>query len=231
MYSRKLYKTSNYSDLNLETLDPPWIEIGQCNYRHASPPARSQSWGLVDVQVDFTGLAILTRQGTARTPLVSRALTNLDPRLLVVHPCFRDKLTQQLFKIDDLLRPGWTRPHMPWLSGSQQRSRARDACRRQLGEPWPIGWMNGNLNQQSRERRQQSPLRLRFRVTQGCWIQHAPSRQSPSWLFRRSLAVRRRSINQPSPINVNVKCIANHRYLPPLVCSGCAINPLYGLLV
>ena len=29
-----------------------------CNdYRHASPPARSESWGVVDVQVDFTGLA------------------------------------------------------------------------------------------------------------------------------------------------------------------------------
>ena len=31
-----------------------------CNdYRHASPPARSESWGVVDVQVDFTGLAII----------------------------------------------------------------------------------------------------------------------------------------------------------------------------
>ena len=29
-----------------------------CNVeRHASAPARSESWGVVDVQVDFTGLA------------------------------------------------------------------------------------------------------------------------------------------------------------------------------
>ena len=33
-----------------------------CNdYRHASPPARSESRGVVDVQVDFTGLAIYAR--------------------------------------------------------------------------------------------------------------------------------------------------------------------------
>ena len=46
------------------------------------------------------------------------------------HPCSRDELAQQLFKTDDLPRPGWARP---WLPGSQQHSRARDACRRQLG--------------------------------------------------------------------------------------------------
>ena len=33
-----------------------------CNdYRHASPPALSESRGVVDVQVDFTGLAIYAR--------------------------------------------------------------------------------------------------------------------------------------------------------------------------
>ena len=31
------------------------------DYRHASPPARSESRGVVDVQVDFTGLAIYAR--------------------------------------------------------------------------------------------------------------------------------------------------------------------------
>ena len=30
------------------------------DYRHASPSARSESWGVVDVQVDFTGLAIIS---------------------------------------------------------------------------------------------------------------------------------------------------------------------------
>ena len=36
------------------------LSIVLCNdYRHASPPARSKSWGVVDVPVDFTGLAII----------------------------------------------------------------------------------------------------------------------------------------------------------------------------
>ena len=58
-----------------------------CNdYRHASAPARSESWGGVYVQVDFTGLAIIRphRSSPNRvrqcTPKVSVALTSLDPR-------------------------------------------------------------------------------------------------------------------------------------------------------
>ena len=60
-----------------------------CNdYRHhASAPARSESWGVVvDVQVDFTGLAIirphrsLPDMALQYTPKVSGALTSLDPR-------------------------------------------------------------------------------------------------------------------------------------------------------
>ena len=40
-----------------------------CNdYSHASPPARSESRGVVDVQVDFTGLAVI-RQGTPAYPI------------------------------------------------------------------------------------------------------------------------------------------------------------------
>ena len=37
---------------------------------------------------------------------------------------FYDKLAQQLFKIDDIPRPGWARPHRPWLHGFKQCSRA-----------------------------------------------------------------------------------------------------------
>ena len=58
-----------------------------CNdYRHASPPARTESRGVVDVQVDFTGLAFIRPHRSSqdrvrrRTPQVSRALTSLDPR-------------------------------------------------------------------------------------------------------------------------------------------------------
>ena len=59
-----------------------------CNdYRHASAPARSESWGVDDVQVDFTGLAIIRphRSSPDRvvrqcTPKVSGALTSLDPK-------------------------------------------------------------------------------------------------------------------------------------------------------
>ena len=39
-----------------------------CNdYRHASPPARSESWGVVDVQADFAGLAINARIAPHKT--------------------------------------------------------------------------------------------------------------------------------------------------------------------
>ena len=94
-----------------------------CNdYRHASPPARSESWGVVDVQDDFTGLAIIRPHRSSQDRVRQRT-----------PPCSRDELAQQLFKTDDLPRPGWASPHRPWLPGSQQRSRASDACRRQLG--------------------------------------------------------------------------------------------------
>ena len=37
------------------------------DYRHASPPARSESRGVVDVQGDFTGLAIYARIAPHKT--------------------------------------------------------------------------------------------------------------------------------------------------------------------
>ena len=55
------------------------------DYRHASAPARSESWGVDDVHVDFTGLAIIRPHGSSPdrvrqcTPKVSGALTSLDP--------------------------------------------------------------------------------------------------------------------------------------------------------
>ena len=111
-----------------------------CNdYRHASAPARSESWGVVDVQVDFTGLAIIRphhsspRQGTAMYPEGQWSTDQSRSEVGAEHPCSRNELAQQLFKTEDLLRPGWARPRRPWLLGSQQRSRARDACRRPLG--------------------------------------------------------------------------------------------------
>ena len=49
------------------------------------------------------------------------------------HPRSRDELVQQLFKTEVFLWPSWVKPHRPWLLNSQLRSRACDACRRQLG--------------------------------------------------------------------------------------------------
>ena len=49
-------------------------------------PARSENWGVVDVQVDSTGLAIIRPHRSSPdkvrqcTPKVSGALTSLDPR-------------------------------------------------------------------------------------------------------------------------------------------------------
>ena len=52
---------------------------------HASAFARSESWGVVDVQVDFTGLGRRAHRSSwdkvqQYTPKVSLALTSLDPR-------------------------------------------------------------------------------------------------------------------------------------------------------
>ena len=58
----------------------------QCNVeRHASAPPHSESWGVVDVRVDFTGLVRRphrSSRGTVQqcTPKVSLAMTSLDPR-------------------------------------------------------------------------------------------------------------------------------------------------------
>ena len=76
--------------------------------------------------------SLFIRQGIAayrRTPPPQRSRSKMGEE----HPCSRDELAQQLFKTDDLPRPGWARPHRPWLPGPQQRPRASDACRRQLG--------------------------------------------------------------------------------------------------
>ena len=67
-------------------------------------------------------------------------------------------------------------------------------------QPRSIRGANGLFNQQSRERQQQSPLRQRFRLTQGCWIQHASSRRSTSRPCRRSLAVPQ-EVNQSTKSN------------------------------
>ena len=61
-----------------------------------------------------------------------------------------------------------------------------------------------NLNQRSRQRKQQSPLRLRFPLIQRCWIQYASSRRSLSRPCRRSLAVPQWSINQSSPTELDL---------------------------
>ena len=116
-----------------------------CNdYGHASAPARSESWGVVDVQVDFTGLAIIRPHSSSpdRVRLHPEGQWSTDQSRSEVgaeHPCSRDELAQQLLKTEDLLRPGWARPRRPWLLGSQQRSRARDACRRPLGAMTDLG--------------------------------------------------------------------------------------------
>ena len=73
--------------------------IGLCNdYRHASPPARSESRGVVDVQVDFTGLAIYARIAPHKTGHAG-VPHSMDQTLFeegAEHPCHRDAFAQQL---------------------------------------------------------------------------------------------------------------------------------------
>ena len=83
-----------------------------CNVeRHASAPARSKSWGVIDVQVDFTGLVRRPHRSSRGriqqcTPKVSLALSSLDPRWGWIISAYRGEGAQQLFKIEIIMRPG-----------------------------------------------------------------------------------------------------------------------------
>ena len=55
-------------------------------YRHASAPVRSESWGVVDVQVDFTGLAII-RPHVCWENCVLRNVITVVLTVLLFHRC------------------------------------------------------------------------------------------------------------------------------------------------
>ena len=81
-----------------------------CNVEsHASTPARSESWGVVDVLVEFTGLVRRPHRSSRGrvqqcTPKVSLALTSLDPKWGRIIRAI--VIAQQLFKIEIIMRPG-----------------------------------------------------------------------------------------------------------------------------
>ena len=86
------------------------------------------------MQADFTGLAIVRphRSSPDRvrqcTPKVSGALSTDQSRSEVEGGVLALAMSLLLAQ-----QPGWVRSRRPWLLGSQQRSRARDVCRRPLG--------------------------------------------------------------------------------------------------
>ena len=68
-----------------------------CNdERYASAPARSESWGVVDVQVDFTVPAVYPKGQPSADQ--SRSKVGAD------HPCYRREVAQQLFKVEIIMR-------------------------------------------------------------------------------------------------------------------------------
>ena len=71
--------------------------------------------GVVDVQVDFTGLAIMRphRFSPDRVPQRSVSTDQSPSEVGAEHQRSCDELAQQLFKTEDLLWPGWARPHRP----------------------------------------------------------------------------------------------------------------------
>ena len=85
------------------------------DYRHASPPAHSESRGVVDVQVDFTGLAIYARIAPHKTGYASVPHRSAEHRPVLIRGGggASGEFAQQLLKIDNLLRPGWAKPHRP----------------------------------------------------------------------------------------------------------------------
>ena len=81
---------------------------------------------------NHTPASLLTRQGAA-VYYEGQWITDQSRfEVEAEHPCSRDELAQQLFKIEDLLWPGTARPRRPLMLGSQQRSRPSDAFRRPL---------------------------------------------------------------------------------------------------
>ena len=59
--------------------------------------------------------SLLTRQGPAVYPEGQWSTDQSRSEVAAEHPCSRDELAQQLFKTENLLRPGWARPRRPWL--------------------------------------------------------------------------------------------------------------------
>ena len=101
----------------------------------------------------------------------------------------------------------WARPHRPWLPGSQQRSRARDACRRQLGAMTDL-----RCERQHGKRQLESAIsRTAAAIATPPTISTNPRMldsariitPSPSRPCRRSLAVPQEVNQLTSPIEVN----------------------------
>ena len=150
------------------------------DYRHASPPARSESWGVVDVQVDFTGLAIIRPHRSSqnrvhqRTLLVSIALSSLDLRWgRSIRAIVMSSLKYSSISMTSCGRVGLSLTGHSCLAPYCCLVHMRP-CRRQLAatshDRSEVRSANGSLNQRSRERQQLSPLRLRFRSNQVGWI-------------------------------------------------------------
>ena len=169
-----------------------------CNVeRHTSAPARSESWGVDDVQVDCTGLVLRPHRSSRGrvqlcTPKVSLALTSLDPRwgriiraIVVRSLSNSSKLKSSCGRV----RPSFS-GHSCWTPSCFVKKVLKHVkpCMRQAGvmTDQVDGW------------EQRSPLNSRFLPIRGHRIRYRPSRRSPSSLFQRSLAVHARgqSINQ-----------------------------------
>ena len=99
-------------------------------------------------------------------------------------------------------RPGWARPQRPWLPGSQQRSQARDACRRQLAAMTDLRCgrrLESAISRTAAAISAPPTISTNPRMLD-CWIHHASSRRSTRRPCRRSLAVPQ-EVNQSTKSN------------------------------
>ena len=80
-----------------------------------------------------TPASLLTRQGTAVYPKGQSNTDQSRSKVRADHPCYRDEVAQQLFKIEIIMRPGSAKLHRPYIAAGlhpalpRRFSQAREA--------------------------------------------------------------------------------------------------------
>ena len=153
---------------------------------------------LISLGQQSTPASLLTKQGTPAYPIGQQSTDGgLDPRWeRSISAIVMSSLNNSSESMTSCGRVGLSHTDHSCLAPHCDLVRVRP-CRRQLGAATDRR-CERQLEYAISRTEAAIPLRLRFRPTRVCWIQHASSLRSPGGLFRRSLAVHTggQSINQ-----------------------------------